>query len=164
MHPYKLIQLFFLFFEYRPWNYNTNEPQLQKTYLLTCLPNEDSNQPAHPRSLISVFIVRMKKKIKKMHPWLSKLHPVKNLIRLRERTGWSESSQDAHVQKVRFLTLRFNIHLNSYHFIIQIIISNVVSGHTCVWSVHRLPIVSGLLRITKTYLYNVTPLNPTCMQ
>ena len=30
-------------------------------YLLTCAPNEDSNQPAHPRSLIRIFIVRMTK-------------------------------------------------------------------------------------------------------
>ena len=26
-----------------------------------CVPNEDSNQPAHPRSLITVFVVCMKK-------------------------------------------------------------------------------------------------------
>ena len=30
-------------------------------YLLTFAPNEDSNQPAHPRSLIRVFVVHMKK-------------------------------------------------------------------------------------------------------
>ena len=30
-------------------------------YLLTCATNEDSNQPAHPRSLIRAFVVRMKK-------------------------------------------------------------------------------------------------------
>ena len=39
----------------------TNEPKREKTYLLTCTPNEDSNQPAHPRSLIRVFYVRMEK-------------------------------------------------------------------------------------------------------
>ena len=38
-----------------------NEPQREKTYLLTYAPNEDSNQPAHPRSLIRVFVVRMNK-------------------------------------------------------------------------------------------------------
>ena len=37
------------------------EPQREKTYLVTCEPNEDSNQPAHPRCLIRVFVVRMKK-------------------------------------------------------------------------------------------------------
>ena len=46
-------------------------------------PNEDSNQPAHPRSLISFFIARMKN----LHPWLSKMCPVKILIRLRECAG-----------------------------------------------------------------------------
>ena len=30
-------------------------------YFSTCVPNENSNQPAHSRSLIWVFIVRMKK-------------------------------------------------------------------------------------------------------
>ena len=34
--------------------------QSEKTYLLTFAPNEDSNQPAHPRSLIRVFVIRMK--------------------------------------------------------------------------------------------------------
>ena len=38
-----------------------NEPQRQKTYRLTCAPKKDSDQPAHPRSLIKVFVVRMKK-------------------------------------------------------------------------------------------------------
>ena len=37
------------------------ETQSESTYLLTCASNEDSDQPAHPRSLISVFVVRMKK-------------------------------------------------------------------------------------------------------
>ena len=31
----------------------------EKTYLLTCAPNEDSDEPAHPRSLIIVFVVRV---------------------------------------------------------------------------------------------------------
>ena len=30
-------------------------------YILTCAPNEDSNQPAHLRSLFRAFIIRMKK-------------------------------------------------------------------------------------------------------
>ena len=33
----------------------------KRTYLRTCAPNKDSNQPVHSRSLISVFVVRMKK-------------------------------------------------------------------------------------------------------
>ena len=40
-----------------------NEPQRKKTYQLTCAPNEDSNQPAHPRSLIRVFVVKILMKI-----------------------------------------------------------------------------------------------------
>ena len=38
---------------------NKSEPQREKMYLLTCESNEDSNQPAHLCSLISVS--RMKK-------------------------------------------------------------------------------------------------------
>ena len=33
----------------------------ERNVVLTCAPNEGSNQPAHPRSLIRVFIVRMEK-------------------------------------------------------------------------------------------------------
>ena len=35
--------------------------QWDATYLLTCVPNLDSNQPAHSRCLIRVFVVCMKK-------------------------------------------------------------------------------------------------------
>ena len=31
-----------------------HQDQREKTYLLKCAPNEDSNQPAHPHSLISL--------------------------------------------------------------------------------------------------------------
>ena len=34
-----------------------------------------------------------------LHPWLSKICPVKILIRLRECAGWSESSLGAHVRR-----------------------------------------------------------------
>ena len=34
---------------------------IREVYLLTCAPNENSNQPARPRSLIWVFVDRMKK-------------------------------------------------------------------------------------------------------
>ena len=48
---------------------------MEKMYLWTCAPNEDTNQSMLLRSLIGVFIVQMKK----LHPWLSKVCPVKNL-------------------------------------------------------------------------------------
>ena len=72
----------------------------EKTYLLTCAPNEDSNKPAHRRSLIRVFVVRIKKR---WHPFLSKRRPVVILIRLRKYTGWSESLLGAHVRRYVFL-------------------------------------------------------------
>ena len=36
-----------------------NEPQREKTYLLSCAPNEDTNQVAHPHRRVRVFVVRM---------------------------------------------------------------------------------------------------------
>ena len=56
----------------------------KKTYILTCKLNQDSNQPAYPHCLIKVFVVRMKKFC---NAWLSKMRPVKILIRLRECAG-----------------------------------------------------------------------------
>ena len=41
---------------------SSSEPQRELTYLLTSALNEDSNQPAHPHSLISVFVICMKKR------------------------------------------------------------------------------------------------------
>ena len=32
-----------------------NEPEHDKTHIITCAPHKDSDQPAHPRSLIRVF-------------------------------------------------------------------------------------------------------------
>ena len=52
-------------------------------YFLTCTPNEDFNQPAHSHSLIGVFSLHEET----LHPWLSKMHPVKILIRRRECAG-----------------------------------------------------------------------------
>ena len=40
---------------------SVNSPQLERTNLPTSAPNKDSNQPAHPHSLIRVCVVRMKK-------------------------------------------------------------------------------------------------------
>ena len=36
-----------------------HEPQCEKAYTLKCAPNEDTNQPVRPRSLIGVFVVSM---------------------------------------------------------------------------------------------------------
>ena len=71
----------------------------EKTCLLTCALNEDSNQPAHPRSQDWVFVVRMKKTL---HLCPSKIHPLKVLVRLRECAGSSESSLGAHVRRYIF--------------------------------------------------------------
>ena len=46
-----------------------NESQLERMYLLTCAPNEDSNQPVHPRSLISLRCPHEET----LHPWLFKM-------------------------------------------------------------------------------------------
>ena len=38
--------------------YNSNELHHEKTCFMPCANNKDADQPAHPRSLISIFIVR----------------------------------------------------------------------------------------------------------
>ena len=38
------------------------EPEREKTYHLTCASNEDLVQPAHPHSLIYVFVVHIRKR------------------------------------------------------------------------------------------------------
>ena len=67
-------------------------------YLLTCARNDDLNQPAHPRSMSRVCCHQEET----LHPWLSKLRPVKILIRLRECAVWSESSLGADIQRYVF--------------------------------------------------------------
>ena len=64
-------------------------------YPLTCAPNEDSNQPEHPRSLI--IVVRMKKLC-----ILGNMRPETILIGLFECAVWSESSLCAHVRRFVF--------------------------------------------------------------
>ena len=58
-----------------------HEPQRQKTYLLPCAPSEDSDQPAHSRSLIRIFTG---------HIWIARMQSffmraTKTLIKLRGR-------------------------------------------------------------------------------
>ena len=65
------------------------EPPHDKTNEMACAPNENSDQPGHPPSLIRVFAVRMKK------PWLPIERTAKTLIRLGGCPGWSESSLGA---------------------------------------------------------------------
>ena len=76
-----------------------NEPQRQKTHLLTCTSNDDSNQSAHAHSRIRVFVFC---KQETLHPWLSKMCPVKILIRLRKCAVWSESSLGASIGRYVF--------------------------------------------------------------
>ena len=72
---------------------------IEETYVLIYALNKDSDQPAHPRSLIRVFVVRINKTFASLP---IKRSPVKILGRVREGTGWSECSLDAHVQRYVF--------------------------------------------------------------
>ena len=56
------------------------EPQREETYFLTCAANEYSNHPAHSRGLINLRCPHEAT----LDLCLSKMHPVKFLIRLRE--------------------------------------------------------------------------------
>ena len=79
------------------------EPKCQETYLQTCKPIEDSNEHVHPRSLISLSYPHEET----LRPLLSKMCPVKILIRLRECAGWSKSSLGAHVRRYVFWRCSF---------------------------------------------------------
>ena len=50
----KLIATFFFPINHTVWNIGRYEPHRDKTYLLICAPKDDSNQPAHQCSLISL--------------------------------------------------------------------------------------------------------------
>ena len=66
-------------------------------HLLTCAPNEDSNQTAHPRCLISLRCLHDET----LHPLLSKIRPVTILIWLQAdlnlRRAHMSEGQGAHV-------------------------------------------------------------------
>ena len=53
-----------------------NESQREETYLLKCAPNDDSNQPAHAHSLISLYCLYEEL----FASLLSKLRQIKILI------------------------------------------------------------------------------------
>ena len=80
------------------------EPQREKTYLLTFAPNEDNSVCASTQSDQCLRCPHEET----LHAWLSKIHQEKIPIRLCGYADWSESSQGAHVPKVRFLTWRFS--------------------------------------------------------
>ena len=86
------------------------------SYKTACPPSEDSDQSAYPRSLIRVFVARMKTS----DPWQFTECPAKILISLRECAGWSESSLGAHTIFVwnAVTRLNFNWIINLTIFII----------------------------------------------
>ena len=63
----------------------TNEPPHDKTNIMACASSEDSNQPGHPPSLISVFAVRMKK------AWVLS-YPLS--AQRRRWSGWADAQAD----------------------------------------------------------------------
>ena len=62
--------------------------------LLTCAHNEDSNQPVHPHSLISLCCPHEEN----LHTRLSRMYSVKILIRVSECPGWSVASLGSHAE------------------------------------------------------------------
>ena len=74
------------------------ESQRRKTYILIYESNEDSNQPARSCSFISLRCPHQET----VHPWLSKMRPVKILISL--RIVWLFTGRT--LPKVQLQTLR----------------------------------------------------------
>ena len=71
-------------------NFNIHDPPLENTSLLTCTSNEDTDQPAHPHSLIRHWNFTSMTVLNAA---------IKIMIRLREFAGCSESSLGAHVRR-----------------------------------------------------------------
>ena len=68
----------------------------RKRPFLSGAPNQDSNQPSQLRSLIRVFVVRMKTLCMLGYP---KKRLVKIQIRMRKCAVWSESSHGVHIKR-----------------------------------------------------------------
>ena len=73
-------------------------PQRQKKDLWTCAPSEDSDQPAHSRSLIRIFTVR----ILDSQGWKVSSCGQRRLTRLRGCAGWFASPLGPHVRRYIF--------------------------------------------------------------
>ena len=72
------------------FNFNLEDAiwsQREKTYLLTCASNEDSDQGAEMRASPHSDQSLRRPKEGTLHPWLPKMVHVKILIRLREYAG-----------------------------------------------------------------------------
>ena len=79
---------------------------------ITCVPNEDSDQPEHPPSLIRFYAVRMKKAWVLNYP----LSAQRKLIRLGGCPGWSESSLGAQVILLVFVMRRLMLFFDTLKF------------------------------------------------
>ena len=73
------------------------EKVLVASLRVTCPPNKDSDQPAHPRSLIRVFLFHMKKLC--IHGFPKTPSEKSDQC---ENTGWSESLLGAHARRYIF--------------------------------------------------------------
>ena len=83
------------------------EPRHVKTNKMACAPSEDSDQPGHPRSLIRVFAVRMKK------PWVLS-YPVSAQRRL--WSDWADAQADLSLRWAHMPFCWF-CHVLSCHFV-----------------------------------------------
>ena len=99
----------------------TIEPQCEKMYLLPCAHNEDSNQPAHSRSLIRVLVVRMKKVCNLGNPKCD--HKDSEQIALMRRLILIFTERTS--PKVRFLMLRLNL-LDAFSYIINLEVFRII--------------------------------------
>ena len=81
-----------------------SEPEREITYIMTHAHSEDSDQPAHLRSQISLRCSPEEFS----DPWQSTSRQAKTLIRLRGCAGWSESLLCARV--IRYIISRFSSH------------------------------------------------------
>ena len=103
----------------------TNEPQSEKTNLLTFEPNKDSDQPLHMRSLTESLLSALRT----LHPLLSKMHPVKILIRLQMQSDLN--LKWAHMFKGTFSDIGAEM-FTVYH--VTIFTLNICTAYHKVWT------------------------------
>ena len=89
------------------------EPQCKETYIRTCAPSEDSDQPAHPRSLIRIFTGAFW--IAKDEKFLHATNEASDQSTRMRRLFWVFSLRIW--QKVHFRTLRLICNISRWYFL-----------------------------------------------
>ena len=133
----------------------------QKRTVRCVRPNEDTSQPAHPRS----YDQRLRySHVETFYPLLSKMPPVKFQIRLRKCAVWSESPLGAHVRRCVFRSFRsyFNDRFSDSKLISNWTHSKRPIGTTVLWWLIKGMLKERLCSRERTFFPHRIPLFKRC--